>query len=65
MKVKKLYCCNTTADHEIFETPVTLYTSVPKLKKKQNCWKECGISEITVTTKVLTPGLPYNKRYKK
>ena len=66
MKFKrKFYCCNVMAEDEIFETPVTLYDSVTKLKKKTRCWKECGIAEITITGKSLTPGLPYNKRYKK
>ena len=61
---KKFYCCNTAAEHELFETPVTLHTSVSKLKKAQKCWKECGITEVTMTSKVLTPGIPYSKRGK-
>ena len=65
MKLKrKFYCCNTAAEDEIFETPITLYDSVTKLKKKTRCWKECGIAEITITGKSLTLGMPYSKRGK-
>lgn len=53
---KKFYCCSTDARHEMFEQPVTLYPTMAKLKKKSRCWEECGITEITISGRVVVKG---------
>ena len=53
---REYFCCNITAECEIFETGVVLYDSIAKLKKKTKCWKKCGIAKVTIFAETLVKG---------
>ena len=43
----KKYLCGVAWQYELGETDeIGIYDSVDKLKKDNNCWKECGIVEV-------------------
>lgn len=50
-KTYKMYMCSIVADWEIGDTDVTLYSSLDDLKRKHKCWKDCGVTEVTVQVK--------------
>lgn len=46
METRVYYVCGTTWKDEIGHTSVTFYKSIEALKRKEGCWKECGIYKL-------------------
>lgn len=55
MSVKGYICGTDTTEINLGATDVIIYPSVAALKKKRKCWKECGILEIEVEGRYVTP----------
>jgi hypothetical protein len=53
------YMCAIDWEHEIGNAPKgsAIYPSIEALKRKHDCWEECGIVEVEVTIKkTIAPG---------
>lgn len=63
-KRRRVFMCGVAYQHEVGEVPFDAYISVAALKRKECCWKQCGIVECEVRAVrwVVKQKLPRGKR---